>query len=91
MARKRSAAYKKRLRVAAKRKQQKQREFERQLIHDLILKLTTYMELHYGNPVTGREGTILDGPVIARLSAAASLRALLVPAAKRRNVGKKES
>jgi hypothetical protein len=72
---------KKRMRVAAKRikrREEKQRLKERKLIGELIGKLTEYMALHYGNPVTGREGTILDGPVIARLSAAASLRAALL-------------
>lgn len=50
---------------------------QRRLEKKLVELLTEYMRFHYGNPATGRMGVILDGPVIASLSAAASLHALL--------------
>jgi hypothetical protein len=71
------AIAKKRIRAAANR-DQKQRMREKKLTESLIAMLSKYMILHYGNPRTGRHAAILDGPVIARLSAAASLRALLL-------------
>lgn len=43
----------------------------------LIDALSKYLSLHMGDPAVGRPGAFLDGPVIARLGAAASLRALL--------------
>jgi hypothetical protein len=68
--------------IAAGKRETKQREKERiemeRLKATLIETLPRYLSLHYGDPSTGRQGTILDGPIIARLAAAASLRALLM-------------
>jgi hypothetical protein len=67
-------------RAAARDARQRQREekLREELRNALIVLLTRYMKLHYGNPATGRTSTVLNGPVIARLSAAASLHALLI-------------
>ena len=61
---------------AAKR-EDRQRKRDQKLVGDLTAMLVKYMSMHYGNPATGKHATILNAPVIARLSAAASLYALL--------------
>ena len=61
----------------SKRRERSLAAREKKQTDDLMLMLTEYMRLHYGNPETGKHSAILYGPTIARLSAAASLRALL--------------
>jgi hypothetical protein len=50
---------------------------------DLIGTLSKYLALHMGDPSSGRTGALLNGPVIARLAAASSLRALLMEVRQR--------
>jgi hypothetical protein len=68
----------KRQAIASAKRAKRRAAREQKLIALLIEALQNYMSLHYGNPATGRAGAILDGPVIARLAAAATLRALLM-------------
>lgn len=68
------------MRRPSKRKISKQKrllEREKKERGQLLVLLEKYISSHYGNPVTGRQGTIMTGPVCARLQAASSLRALL--------------
>jgi hypothetical protein len=67
--------------IAMAKRQQKMQKKDRKemqrLTAILINALPKYLSLHYGNPTIGRESIILDGPGMARLTAAATLRALL--------------
>ena len=56
----------------------RRRELERQRNDGLIVLLTHFINRHYGNPAEGRRGAVITGPVGARLTAASSLRALLI-------------
>ncbi len=62
----------------AERAQKQRRAAERLHNDGLIVLLTHFIERHYGNPALGRRGLVITGPVGARLSHAASLRALLI-------------
>ena len=61
-----------------KRETEQRRRLERHRNDGLIVLLTHFIERHYGNPATGKFGAVMTGPVGARLSNAASLRALLI-------------
>jgi hypothetical protein len=66
-------------RKAARTKRRAEREHKRWVKEraHLIMLLRCFVRSHYGNPATGRMGSILDGPDIAAQATATALLALL--------------
>lgn len=70
---------------AAQRQIKQAKRYEKRikkLKTDLVPMLDEYLRSHYGNPATGRYAAVLDGPVIAKLSAASTLLSLLLTESK---------